>query len=253
VARVRQLDHSHLPAGVVAGLDSVTLAYGNKVVLDGVSVSVSGGELLGVRGANGAGKTTLLRLLAGVCRPSSGLRYGPKRAAYVPAALTPPKLSARLWLDGLPRAHRTDPLAALDRLGFDGKLDGPCRALSFGNLRKLLLAEALSSGESLIAIDECSAGLDDRGIAGFAALVAELREGGVALVLADQQSRPIPSATRVVQVGGGSIVDVDGLDAQIQANSETVELRFRGPAVAANDLTREAEALGFATEPQDDT
>jgi ABC-type multidrug transport system ATPase subunit len=256
VARVRNPGAPSTQSHGAAELRDVTLRYGAKIVLDRVNLSVAGGELLGVRGANGAGKTTLLRVLTGTCRPSSGVRHGPARSAYVPAALTPPSMSPRDWLSGLPRVHRSDPLAALDRLGFDGVLDGSCRALSFGNLRKLLLAEALSSGVSLIAIDECSAGLDDRGIAGLASLASEQLAAGTALVFADQHSRPIPLATRVVSVGGGTIVEVEQSEladrpddiADDAAPVPTVELRFRGPAHAAGELTKAAEALGFTTE-----
>jgi hypothetical protein len=123
-------------------------------------------------------------------------------------------------------------------LGFDGDLASPCRALSFGNARKLLLAEAFSSGERLIVVDEASAGLDDTGVAGLRRLVEQVVEAGAAVVIADQQSRPLPCATRVFRVSQ-MMLEQDFID------ETTVDLTLRGPVVAKHQLLESAGKLGF--------
>ena len=52
--------------------ERVTISYGTRTLLDGVSLGLSRGEAVGVVGRNGAGKTTLLRLLAGMFSPDEG-------------------------------------------------------------------------------------------------------------------------------------------------------------------------------------
>ena len=132
-----------------AALVGVSVRFGRTVVLGGIDFSVASGSCSAISGANGAGKTTLLRVLAGVFRPNAGRRVGPSSCAYVPAVVEHTSISAGKRLAGVPRKKRTDPNEMLEALGFDGDLRSDCRALSFGNSRKLLLAEALSSGERL--------------------------------------------------------------------------------------------------------
>ena len=60
------------PEAPVFEAREVNFSYGDLTVLDGLSLSVSKGEVFGVLGANGAGKTTLMRLLIGLLKPRSG-------------------------------------------------------------------------------------------------------------------------------------------------------------------------------------
>ena len=224
----------------VVALRDVTVRYGRRTVLDRVSLAVAGGEILALRGRNGSGKTTLLRVLANVARPAGGCRTGPATCAWVPAALEPPSVAAGAWLDGLPRRRPGDRRAALERLGFDGDLGAGCRTLSFGNLRKLVLAEALTAGQSLVLVDEVSAGLDTAGLDGLSQLVEAVAAAGTAVVLADQDSRPLPLAHRSVRVVRGGLRS--GGEA---AGDEVVEVLLEGPAARVGDLWAAAHRLGF--------
>ncbi len=222
----------------VLAFDRVIVRYGRHIVLNSVSASFAGGEVVAVRGANGSGKTTLLRMSVNAFKPNSGHRVGPARSAYVPATVSPPSLTAGAWLKALPRSTRADPNGALERLGFDGNLDASCRTLSFGNLRKLLLAEALTSGEQLIVIDEVSAGLDDRGLEGLENMIRELKGQRRAIILADQQSRPIPGADRTIRISDGALEEAAGHD-------QVTEMTLRGPQERVTELVEEAAELGF--------
>lgn len=225
------------PAAVA--LNNVVVRFGAKVVLDDVSFAISAGDLIGIRGSNGAGKTTTLRLLVNAYRPNAGERRGPKCSAYVPAAVEPPPMSAKKWLTGVPRPRRTDPASALELLGFDGDLNGACRALSFGNFRKLMLAEAFASGEPLVVVDEASGGLDDVGVAGLGALIALAHASERTIVLADQESRPFPLGTSVFRVAEG------GIAAESFDRVERASITLHGPAAATQTLREAARDLGF--------
>lgn len=194
-----------MQGNAVVDLDDVSLSLNRQLVLRNVSLEILPASIVSVRGVNGSGKTSLLRLLCGVCVPTAGTRRGPKTCAYVPAALTPPRLRAREWIDFMPRSRRINPREILELIGFHGDLDASCRQLSFGNLRKLVLADALSSQERLIAIDDASAGLDDRGLVGLVSLCEEISESGVSVVLADQDSAALDLSQHVVSISDGCV------------------------------------------------
>ncbi|MDY7102080.1 MAG: ATP-binding cassette domain-containing protein [Actinomycetota bacterium] len=196
----------HRPGSpVVLRLEAIELCRGRRVVLSDVSLDLGAGEHVAVRGANGSGKTTLLRAVANVAPPRRGRRVGSPTCAYVPAALDPPKLSVRRWLAGVgPPGGDVDP--ALRALAFDGRTARPVADLSFGNLRKLLLARAFSSSAGLIVIDEAHAGLDEAGREGLARLVTAAQARGAAVVLCAQDGEPAAGADRVVRTEHGRLV-----------------------------------------------
>lgn len=190
-------------------------------------------------GPNGAGKTTLLRVAANLLRPSAGRRIGRPVLAYVPAAVEPPLLPVATWLGGVRRDRRVAPTAVLEQLGFDGRLDRPCRELSFGNLRKVLLAEAFSSRADLVVIDEAAEGLDSTGAAALLALMAETRARGAGVIFTEQQTQTIVGADRVASLVQGRLT--------VESASDIAEITvsLRGPAANVGELTQRANALGF--------
>jgi ABC-type multidrug transport system ATPase subunit len=223
----------------LVALDAVTVRLGGRPVLRDLSLTVAPGEVVGVTGPNGAGKTTLLRVAANLLRPASGRRVGRPTLAYVPAAVEPPLLQAAAWLGGVRRDRRVPPTSVLEQLGFDGELDRPCRELSFGNLRKLLLADAFSSRADLIVIDEATEGLDSRGASALVALMVETRSRAAVVLFTEQQTQTIVGADRVASLRKGTLA--------VESASDTAEITvsLRGPASQLSELTKRAAALGF--------
>jgi len=195
--------------------------------------------VVGVTGPNGAGKTTLLRVAANVLRPAQGERLGRPTLAYVPAVVEPPLLQAAAWLRGVRRDRRVAPTEVLGQLAFDGGLGRSCRELSFGNLRKLLLADAFSSRADLIVIDEAVEGLDSSGAAALLALMTETRARGVGVLFTEQQTQTIVGADRVASLRQGR------LTIGSVADVAEVTVRLRGPAANVSELTNRAAGLGF--------
>ena len=228
----------------VIELSDAVVSFGRVRVLDGVSLALAPGDVVAIRGRNGSGKTTLLRAMAGVLALSAGRRTGPATCAYVPALIEPPVLSAGSWLRSVPRVRRDDGAAILEILGFTGDLSRSCRVLSFGNLRKLMIAEAFASNSRLVVVDEASAGLDAAGIAGLTALVASRRAQAGALVLADQHERPTLGADIITTVRAGKLASSIGEHGDVPSGD--VEITLVGPAARRDHLVERAARIGFS-------
>ncbi len=175
-------------------------AYGEQVVLDGVTLAVTPGEIYGVVGADGAGKTTLLQLAVGQLSPRDGRIRVLGRDATDPAlrgeiAYMPqgfglyPDLSVRENLDffadlhGLPRTvareRIVDLLQRTDLTGFEARR---ANNLSGGMMQKLALACALVSRPRAMFLDEPTTGVDPVSRRAFWRLLNGVRAEGVAIL-----------------------------------------------------------------------
>ncbi|RJL33274.1 ABC-F family ATP-binding cassette domain-containing protein [Bailinhaonella thermotolerans] len=167
----------------LVNLESVRLAYGPKVLLDGVSLGVAAGERIGVVGRNGGGKTTLISLIAGLIEPDSGRVTHTRglRVGYVTQQddLDPDLTVRQVVLDGRAEhewagdARVRDILDAL--LGGIG-LDATVGTLSGGERRRTALARLLIDEHDLIVLDEPTNHLDIEAIDWLARHVVARRE-----------------------------------------------------------------------------
>src|SRR3954463_12105325 len=165
-----------------ATLRDVTVAYGARVALDHVDLSIARGSLMAVIGPNGAGKSTLLKAIAGLVEPTSGtleVLGGPpgreaRRVAYVPQAelvdwsfpvtVGDIAMMGRVPLIGIGRSPRAEDRAAVhDALVTVGMVDHERRqvgALSGGQRRRVFRARALAAHPDLFLLDEPVTGVD---------------------------------------------------------------------------------------------
>lgn len=154
------------------------------------------GETVALVGANGSGKTTGLHYALGLRRATAGRvvvhgePVGPTRPPVdVGAALLDdgldPDLTARADLALLAPLRRPDPGIdeVLAVVGLAHAADAPAGAFSAGMVRRLGLARALLGRPSLLVLDEPTASLDDAAGTWLAALLHELNDDGVAIVL----------------------------------------------------------------------
>jgi NitT/TauT family transport system ATP-binding protein len=156
----------------------VRLAYGDQLVLGGLSFAMSPGEILCLVGPSGCGKTTALRVAAGLVSPTSGEASfagapirGPRRDVAVvfqdyAKALLPWRTAAgnvSLALEAMGCARRERPSrisALLDRVGLngqDGKFPGQ---MSGGMQQRLQIARCLAQGPAALMMDEPFGALD---------------------------------------------------------------------------------------------
>ncbi len=169
---------------------------GERLVLEGVSLTVAPGGALLLLGPNGSGKSTLLRLLAGLKRPDAGTVAWPDvpvPVAYLAHAdAIKPGLTAA---ENLRFAATGRPVApALAALGLAGLADLPARMLSAGQRRRLALARLPLSSAALWLLDEPTLGLDVASLDLLAGLLAAHRAAGGGVVAATHQDIALPGA-----------------------------------------------------------
>ena len=182
-------------------LADVGRAYGERVALAGVTLSLEEGETLAVFGANGAGKTTLLRILATLLRPHHGVarvlgREVPREGWAVRGRigflghepLLYRDLTARENLRFHARLHgvalsRVDEL--LDAVGLRARADDPVHTFSRGMVQRTAVCRAVLHSPELLLLDEPFAGLDP----GATALVAPLLAGGTRVLISHDVGR----------------------------------------------------------------
>ena len=215
-------------------LREVGRAYGDRVALAGVSLTLAHGRTLAVLGANGAGKTTLLRILATLLRPHAGearvlglalpgeaWRARGRIGLLAHEPLLYRELSARENLRFHARLHgvadgRAD--ALLGAVGLARRADEPVRALSRGLLQRVAICRAVLHSPELLLLDEPLANLDPgaaeavepligRATGAARVLISHDVEAGLAeadLVLGLRAGRPVLLAAPAA-VGAGEL------------------------------------------------
>jgi NitT/TauT family transport system ATP-binding protein len=182
-------------------------AYGENVVLDGLSATFPAGTVTAVLGANGSGKTTLGRLLLGLEVPAAGVVAVPpgvRRAAVFQDERLCEHLSAvgnaRLVVPrSVPRAQVE---AGLHAVGLGGEeLVRPVRELSGGQRRRVAIVRALVGDAGLVVLDEPFTGLDTAAREATRTWVRERLAGRVAVLITHDPDDVAWFGAREVRLG----------------------------------------------------
>ncbi|RME19590.1 MAG: ABC transporter ATP-binding protein, partial [Deltaproteobacteria bacterium] len=208
---------------MLLAVDGLCFGYGGPPVIDGVSLELEQGHVLGIVGANGSGKSTLLKLIAGVLYPDSGAVKVGGRPVRTPASrgmvgLVPERAPVderlrlseylRLWglIQGMGRA---DAAAAAERaaarLGLSGMMNAPVGSLSRGRQRLACLARSLVHGPWLLCLDEPTDGLDRDSSRLVEKVIDEQRKTGSVIMASHRPELVAKSCDRVVLLGGGRL------------------------------------------------
>jgi ABC-2 type transport system ATP-binding protein len=226
-------------AATPLSIEGLTIDYGERRAVAGLSLSVRSGEVYGLLGSNGAGKSSTIRAVVGLVRPtagrirvfgvdpvSEGLRTK-REIGYVPeTSLLYEALTPREFLEFVAGVRRMDPGAASEqarlyaeafRLG--AEFEEPIATLSNGTRQKVLLIAAFLHHPRLLVLDEPLNSLDPRSVR----IVRELLGRYVA-----QGGRGVLFSTHTMEVASALCHRVGILDqGALRGEGTLAELRQR--------------------------
>jgi len=200
-------------------LANVSLDYGARRVLAGITLALRCRETLVVAGPNGSGKSTLLRLLCGLQRPTGGhvfyqlggTRYRPAEVHWLVGWVAPElqlyrELTALENLRFFAEVRGLRPTTAelealLAEVGLDGRGGDLLAAYSSGMAQRLRYAYALLHQPPVLLLDEPTLTLDQRGTALVERIIARQRERGLTII-ATNDPRELCWGDSVLRLGG---------------------------------------------------
>ncbi len=207
----------------VIDISNLSKAFGSTRALDGLDLTVAGGEVHGFLGPNGSGKSTTIRVLLGLLRADAGtvrLFDGDPwrdaaelhhRLAYVPGDVNLwPTLSGGEVIDllgrlrgGLDERRRAD---LIERFELDPTKKG--RTYSKGNRQKVALVAALASDVDLLLLDEPTSGLDPLMESVFTDCIEEFKDEGRSVLLSSHILAEVERlCDRLTIIGSGRVVE----------------------------------------------
>ena len=196
---------------MVITTDNLVKIYNTRHVVDGVSISVEQGSVVGLLGPNGAGKTTTFYMIVGIEKPDAGtvmldgkdissmpmyeraragIGYLPQEASIFSKMTVEDNIMAILETTDLNASEReAKKNALLDefRLNHVRKSEG--KALSGGERRRVEIARALATDPAFILLDEPFAGIDPIAVADIQGMIAHLAQRGIGVLITDHNVR----------------------------------------------------------------
>lgn len=243
----------------------LVVGYGTDPVLDGVSLSVARGELVGLVGPNGVGKTTLIRALLGTLAPEAGAvtlngdavsalssRAASRRVAAVPQESAVPfsftvreivemgrhPHAPRLGSDPEPRAVER----AMERTEITHLAERDIEAVSGGERQRVLIARALAQDTPVLLLDEPTASLDVNHQIRTLGLVETLADSGRAVLAAIHDlNLAARYCDRLVLLADGAVA-ARGPPAEV-LEPDPLEAAFGTRAVVSRDPVTDAPVV----------
>jgi lipopolysaccharide export system ATP-binding protein len=210
---------------------NISLAYGNRLILDNINFKINEGQIFGMLGPNGVGKSTIFNLITGLVNPISGvvkiagedatrypiyLRTKKFRVGYVPQYggyfndLTLHdnlKAISEIVIDN--KNYRTEKINYLiSKFELDNLKDIKAKFLSGGQKKKLVIALALLSQPKVLLLDECFAALDVLTIKMLQEIIVNLqKEGNITICICDHQARDLLACVDIAMIlSNGKII-----------------------------------------------
>src|SRR6056300_62707 len=199
----------------VIEFENVSLAYGNRLILDNINFKINEGQIFGMLGPNGVGKSTIFNLITGLISPQNGkikiegynvikypiyLRSRKFKVGYVPqyggyfndlTLLDNLKAISEIVIKN--KNFRNDKINSLiSKFELDNLKDVKAKFLSGGQKKKLVIALSLLSDPKVLLLDECFAALDVMTIKMLQEIIVNLqKETNITICICDHQARDL--------------------------------------------------------------
>ncbi len=230
----------------------LSLTIQGQHILNGISLDVEKGEVVGLIGPNGSGKTTFFNVISGFLKPTKGLiRLGLADITHLPAPsrarigigrvfqnfgiFREMSLSENVLVafESLPKQQRTalgnlsDAVrATLQTVHLQDHAKQKANTLSGGQMRLLEIARTLAAGKELFLLDEPTAGVSPKMTGQIAELILKLKQQGKTVLIVEHDLPFIQKiCDRVIVMDVGEVV-LEGKPAEIRGNAKLKELYF---------------------------
>lgn len=219
--------------------------YGKKIVVDGVTLEVNAGEVVGILGPNGAGKTTTFYMLMGLIKPNQGkvflngeevtgwpmylrarkgISFLPQEPSVFRKLTVQENIMAILEVMDLSPEEREMKLASLlSELGITHVAKSKAYQLSGGERRRLEITRALVTSPSFILFDEPFTGIDPIAVTDIQAIILKLKEKKIGILISDHNVREtLAICDRAYIISQGQILE-EGTPEDIAQNPRVQE------------------------------
>ena len=210
--------------------------YGERSVVEGVSAEVHTGEVVGLLGPNGAGKTTTFYMVVGLVKPDGGNVVLERGGKEVDLSGRPMYERARngigylaqensifrklsvgdnvrlIWeQNGVPRDEQERRLPALlEEFGLRAFVDARGDSLSGGERRRVEIARAIATEPEFLLLDEPFTGIDPIAVADIQAMIRQLRDRGIGVLITDHQVRETLAIVDRAYIMNNGRIEVSG-------------------------------------------
>ena len=226
-------------------VEGLSKRFGGLQAVDGLSLSMTAGEMLGLIGPNGAGKTTVFHLLSGFLTPDAGevrfrgrsvvglkphaiCRLGLARTFQIVRPFPHLSVLANVRVGALgrhpdAREARERARRVVERVGLGARADAIAGSLTLSDRKRLELARALATEPTLLLLDEVMAGLTATETAEMVRLISGINRDGVSVLLIEHNMRAVMTLSHRIVVLSFGVRIAEGLPAQVANDPRVIE------------------------------
>ncbi len=229
--------------------EALVKIFKKRKVVNGVSIKISQGQIVGLLGPNGAGKTTTFRMVVGLLTPKKGdvyldnkkitnlpmyrrarlgINYLPQEPSIFQKMTVENNIKSIIQVMKYNRKERKEKLEAiLEELGVAHIRKSIAYTLSGGERRRVEIARALVTNPRFILLDEPFAGIDPIAVEDIQNIVASLKQKGLGILITDHNVRETLAITDMAYIMADGIILTEG-DSEFLANDPEARKIYLG-------------------------